>query len=261
MFLIPKYKIFIFILICGFLIYILCISGLSLIGGDSSNIRSVKERYIFYTILIFISILLTILFLLTSGSSINKKLERLVSSIGDGTLELKKPKFSFLKSNLITEKLKKKTEEINMINQLRVQKIKYFDNITDFLLKNIDMDLIILNKNGTIEKASDQFLERYEINKTEFINKHFRHYFEGEDIENLLNNKSVTFKKNIYNFNFNNQIKKIDIDAYKIMSDLPEGLILILEKPSLIQKTVVKSDKIKKETLTFKNFFKNIFKL
>jgi transcriptional regulator with PAS, ATPase and Fis domain len=174
-----------FIISCALILF-LGINGYLTVKGvsvqDDLSFKYIAENFLFISFILIIVLVIVFLFILFKSRNVIKELDKIVELSQQGDYS---PSRHLEKLGTLGEKISDLNAQISTLNDMKSVKISSISNLNDFLLNKIDAKLLITDISGQIVKVSKSFLDSFDIEKKNIIDKNIEELIENLDIRSL----------------------------------------------------------------------------
>ncbi|MDO9548358.1 MAG: PAS domain-containing protein [Candidatus Marinimicrobia bacterium] len=246
MFLISKFRVYLFFLFAVLTILFIGIHGyLSFSEIEVGNVLSMKylaENFIYYVIVLLIVLTIIFVSMLVKSKNIFKELEKVIELSRQGKyssgMQLKK-------LGRLGDKVIEINTHLNSLNEMKSLKISSMSNIVNFLLDKAEAPMLLLDAQGMIIKVSRYLLEQMEISEKDLINKYAENIFDkflySSVMIELRKSKYITLQSPLMIDSFEKPID-VNIVAFPIINyknEISNCICTIITKEELSRYEVV----------------------
>ncbi len=238
------------------ILFILILGIISFLIINTYDISSSESRKFFSEIIIYISILLSIIvflfffFINLRSIKVLKELDKIISITKYGKSDIGK---NLDKINPLGEKINQLFSQLFLYSEKKSLVISSLSNIINFVLNNINLNIFIIDVEGLIIKNSKCFCKEYKVNPIQVIyqNVVFKNFELKEIIFMLEQDLEPLFYKKII-FTIYNKKYNSDIIFYPVtnIKNKISNIICITDKSESKLKSILKNIKAEKKAST-----------
>lgn len=225
------------------------------------NIKYFSENFIFITVVSVLVLFFVYIFILLRSINLFKELDRLneLSKYGSYGLDGQLKKLGKLGEKLNT--LLSAIKEQNIMKSLRINSLS---DINEFLLKNIDIELVLVGSNGNITGASSQLLNKFKATGDVLQDKNVSTIFEELDFNSIaqeLEQQRIPVVKESLVLEISGNKIKDDFIFYPFFNikNYLSDIAIIINRGNVLEQITGKISQIKKEGERLqKKFFTSI---
>lgn len=232
---------FIFIISCGLILFLgingyLTLAGIS--ASDNLSLKYLAENFLFMSFIFIIVLVIFFLFIIFKSRNVIKELDKIIELSQQGDYS---PSRHLEKLGILGMKISDLNAQISALNDMKSLKISSISNLNDFLLNKIDAKLFITDVSGQVVKVSKSFLDSFNIEKKNIIDKNVGDLVENLNIhslgDELRSRKSVLLRGGIRlkNDNFENNKYFIFYPISNMKNQLA-NIVCVVEDEKTIKK-------------------------
>jgi PAS domain-containing protein len=204
------------------------------------------ENFLFYGVVALIAVL--VLFLVMIGRSV-----RVFNEIDKVTQLSRRGRYysghSLKRLGPLGERIDGLFSELNRLNDMKSLKISSLSQLAEFLLDNVPLHLLVLNRTGVIERSSQRFKDTYGVDADGLNGSRLSDFLKDVKVDEVLQrmekNRSVEILTDVTAL-FGKGERVISVEFIPLFNSLQElaSIICAVEKETILTDLARKAEKI-----------------